>query len=153
MKRLVFLFAVFLIVTLVSACGAEATATEAPAPEASPVPTDTAAPAPTALPSATPTASPLIITINIDFAYLRSGPNVDYQIISDAYIRGTQMELLSVYKDWFYVKAPDQKIGWLYLAWVNLNTIEVASVPTPSFLPDPPLRPTPKPTNAGYPNP
>ncbi len=79
---------------------------------------------------------------------------MDYPTISDAYIRGTKMELLAVYKDWFYVKAPDEKIGWLYLAWIDLNTIEMASVPTPSFLPDPPVRPTLKPTqSSGYPNP
>ena len=145
------LFLIALSIFILTACTPAATATEAPAATASPVP---ATETPTAAPSPTSTPEPLFITINIDFAYLRSGPDVDYPIISDAYIKGTKMEVLSKYNDWFYVKAPDQKIGWIYLQWIDLGGMDTSIIPTPSFLPDPPVRPTAKPTNGpGYPNP
>lgn len=148
MKQSTFHFIVLsVLILLLAACTPPATATQPPV-EASPVPSET----PTAIPSATATPSPLYIVINIDFAYLRSGPDVDYPTISDAYIRGTKMEVLSKYKDWFYVKAPDEKIGWLYMEWVDASGIDLNIIPTPSFLPEPPVRPTPKPTNPGYPN-
>ena len=152
MKRPAYSFIVLSIIFLfIAACTPQATPTQAPVVvQASPVP---ATETPTVAPSPTFTPAPLFIVINIDFAYLRSGPDVDYPTVSDAYIRGTKMEVLSKYKDWFYVKAPDQKIGWLYLQWIDLGGIDTTIIPTPSFLPDPPVRPTAKPTDAPYPNP
>ena len=150
MKRPAFSLIVLSVIFLfIAACTPTATPTQAPVVQASPVP---ATETPTAAPSPTFTPAPLFIVINIDFAYLRSGPDVDYPTISDAYIRGTKMEVLSKYKDWFYVKAPDEKIGWLYLEWIDASGIDLNIIPTPSFLPEPPVRPTPKPTNPGYPN-
>ena len=150
MKRPAYSFIVLsALILFITACTPTATATQPPVVQASPVPSET----PTVIPSPTSTPSPLFIIINIDFAYLRSGPDVDYPTISDAYIRGTKMEVLSKYKDWFYVKAPDEKIGWLYLAWVDASGIDLSTIPTPSFLPEPPVRPTLKPTNPAYPNP
>lgn len=138
MKQFFFSFPILCIISLlVSAC-APATATTAPViVQPSPVPTDTPSPSPSPTPSITPTNEPPTLTINIEFAYLRSGPHVDFPSISDAYPKGTIMEILNVYQDWFYVKAlTDGKIGWLYTGWVIFgSSVNLSVIATPSFVP------------------
>jgi SH3-like domain-containing protein len=149
MKRLAYSFSILCAISLlVIACAPVATTPSATA-QPSPVSTDT--PSPT--PSLTPTNTPPVLIIKIEFAYLRAGPNVDFPSISDAYPKGTKMEILSVYQDWFYVKAlTDGKIGWLYTGWISLEpSVNLSIIATPSFIP---RLPRTTPTNVpAYPNP
>jgi hypothetical protein len=114
----------------------------------------TASPVPTAsaetsvllqlpLPTATPTK--ITLTIKADHAALRAGPDVKHPVVSVNYQKGMEMEVLGqhTFKSalgdiiWFYVKSPNDEIGWLYEGWVNISpefvsvVTPVAQVPTP----------------------
>ena len=152
MKRFAHFFPILCVISLlVTACAPVATMAPAVA-QPSPVSTNTPSPTPSLTPantlSPTPTNTPPLLVIKINLAYLRSGPNVGFPIISDGYPKGTKMEILCVYQDWFYVKASTNgKIGWLYTSWVNLDSsIDLSAITTPACVPIPP-------TARAYPNP
>jgi len=100
------------------------------------------------LPVMTATASDdiIITTVKANRVYLRAGPDINHAGVSGMYNQGEQMEILSSYKDWVYVKSlKDGKAGWLYVGWINIESINLSIIATPSFIPPPPKKATRKP--------
>ncbi len=90
----------------------------------------------------------IILTIKANHVYLKAGPNLKHSEVSEAYQKGTEMEVLGMYKDWFYVKSPRGENGWLWKGWVTIDpslvnrVLKITQVPTPpSQHPKPTKRP------------
>ena len=101
--------------------------------------------------TSSPTTTTYFLTIKVSSVYLRAGPYLTDPEISMEYPKGTQMKILGIYNDWFYVKAPDRKEGWLYQDWVTFDRglftgIPIMTpVPTATFPTAPVLTATSKP--------
>lgn len=91
-----------------------------------------------------PTATIYFLTIKADYVLLRAGPHFNHPEISKKYDKGTKMEILGIYNDWFYVKAPDGEKGWLYKGWVTIDSGLLTGIPTMAMVPTAPSQPTQK---------
>lgn len=112
----------------------------------------------TLLPLPTSTHVPLktYLTIKANHVALRAGPNINHPEITKLYDKGTQMEILGSYEDWYYVRAPDDNVGWLFNGWLNITGIDLTDLPKIESVPTPPLptpapKPKPKPGKETYP--
>jgi hypothetical protein len=102
--------------------------------------TQTASPAQTD----SPTATIYFLTIKADYVLLRAGPHFNHPEISKNYDKGTRMEILGSYYDWFYVKAPDGEKGWLFTGWVTIDSGLLTGIPTMALVPTAPSQPAQK---------
>jgi curli biogenesis system outer membrane secretion channel CsgG len=89
-----------------------AAATPAPAPAARSTPA--APPPPPAPPApATPQAQESLVEVTGTSVNLRSGPGTNYSIVGSAKM-GDKLPLLGESGDWFQVRLPDGKDGWIF---------------------------------------
>ena len=80
-------------------------------------------------------------------AYLYIGPDTSFNLaVQKAYPRGEQMTVLARNLSglWFLCEASDGNRGWLYIAWIDLDTDPLV-IPTASYIP------TLAPTQASHP--
>lgn len=99
------------------------------------------------VPKGSPTVSQIIyLTIKPSIGVsLFDGPDVTHPESEKTYEEGTKMEVLGKYYDWFKVRAPDGKVGWLYKGWVTIEPSQLSKVPDIKQIPTPPLsQPTKK---------
>jgi hypothetical protein len=123
--------------------------TNTPKPASPPSPSPTATPFRTSSP--TFTGTPLLLTagINIDIAYLYTGPSTQHELVQCGsgnciYYRDTIVILVAKHQvyglAWYLVSMPDGKSGWLDQAWL-LVTGDPNAVPTasayPTYIPTP----------------
>ncbi len=88
----------------------------------------------------------IFLTIKAYRVSLRAGPHPNHPESPERYEKGVKMEVLGKYYDWFYVKSPDGKTGWLFVGWVQIDPSQLNSIPDIEQIPTPPFeRPTPRP--------
>jgi serine/threonine protein kinase len=100
----------------------------------------------------TPTMEQIISEVRESGVYLRGGPSVYHQIISDHLEKGTKVIILSKEPkgEWFLVQTEGLE-GWLYKEWIEMN-FDVTLIPIESQIPTPPPpTPAPAPVKPQYP--
>ena len=58
-----------------------------------------------------------VAVIAVDVANVRSGPTIDASVIAQVKY-GTELPILGQDKDWYKVKLPDGKEGWVAAGWI-----------------------------------
>jgi len=98
----------------------------------------------------------IFLTIKAYRVHLRSGPHINHPEMPESYEEGIKMEVVGKYSDWFYVKAPDGQLGWLFTLWVSIDPSQANKIKEITQIPTPPIElPTKRPgsTKEGYPYP
>lgn len=114
---------------------ATAAATATPMPTSTPTPT----PTPTATPTTTATPAPIPMEIVAEAAFLRTGPGINYRIISYP-VRGTGVTAVARNSDatWYNVILPDGQTGWIYTDVVRPDDAAAAAgLPLAATIPNP----------------
>jgi len=62
-------------------------------------------------------ATPIMTTIAVDRANIRSGPSIASSVVFQL-PRGTRLEVVGQSADWFKVRLPDQREGWVASGWI-----------------------------------
>ena len=124
------------------------TVTPTPTPTPTATPTVTPTPTPTATPTPTPTATPtpeikqVATVVNVNTAVnMRSGPSTSHTLIGTV-AKGTKCEVLSKSGDWYQLKTPQGKIGYIRGDYLKVESVTVTPTPTPT--PTPTATPTPE---------
>ena len=55
--------------------------------------------------------------VAVDSANVRSGPSISASVI-DQVRYGTELQIIGQSADWFKIKLPDQREGWVAAGWI-----------------------------------
>ena len=125
-----------------------------PSDEETSEPTSTVSetPAITETPTETPTATPtpeikqVATVVNVNTAVnMRSGASTSTALIGTV-AKGTKCEVLGKSGDWYQVKTPQGKIGYIRGDYLKVESVTVTPTPTPTPTATPTVTPTPTPT-------
>ena len=87
----------------------------------------------------TPSLEQVISEVRGSGVYLRGGPDVYHQIISDHLAIGIKVAILfkEPKEEWFLVQTEEGLQGWLYKEWIKMN-FDTSLIPIASNIPTPP---------------